>query len=61
MRRLCCSSESEPRKFLIRLSDKIDKAQRHPYWKFDVRRSMLDIQSFHGLGLANSRTRVIVF
>jgi hypothetical protein len=23
---------------------KIDKAQRHPHWTFDVRRSMLDVQ-----------------
>jgi hypothetical protein len=29
---------------------KIDKAQRHQYWTFDVRRSMFDVQSVHCSG-----------
>ncbi len=37
---------------------KIDKAQRHQYWMFEVGRSMLDVQSFQCSEQTESHTRV---
>ena len=43
---------------LLTCLKQINKAQRHPYWTFDVGRSMFDVQSFHYSGQAEFHTSV---